>query len=139
MFRPAVFVVHVVGVLPDIDGQRRNPAVGDRRVGVRTGLDPQPASVGDEPRPSTAELPRRGVDQGALGSFEPAQIPFDRQGDAVGWTRLLGRQAPRCGAPAPLRVRAAAEVQGAWEVLVRLSPRDRRAVGAASCQFVSRL
>jgi hypothetical protein len=57
VLRARVAVVDVVGVLPDVDGQQRGLALGDRGAGVG-GVDDLDAAVGglDQPGPAGAEV-----------------------------------------------------------------------------------
>ncbi len=58
---PAVLVIEIVGVLPDVKGEERFLAVNDGGVGV-CGLDDlQRSSLEDKPRPAASELGHSGV------------------------------------------------------------------------------
>src|SRR5262245_19587913 len=56
---PAVLVLQVVGVLPDVDAEDRLLAFHQRAVLVRGALDGQLAAAFDHPRPAAAEASGR--------------------------------------------------------------------------------
>src|SRR6266851_7044211 len=56
---PAVLEVEIVGVLPDVAGEERGLALGQRVDRVRRAADRQLAAAGDEPGPAAAELADR--------------------------------------------------------------------------------
>src|SRR5437016_8412147 len=59
--RPAILVLQVVGVLPDVDAEDRVLAVHQRTVLVRGALDGELVAAADHPRPAAAEPARRGL------------------------------------------------------------------------------
>src|SRR5205807_8226195 len=75
---PAVVVLQVVGVLPDVDAEQRRLAVADRVVLVGAGDHRQTRAVVDEPGPAGAELVDAGVIELALEVIEGPERGVDR-------------------------------------------------------------
>src|SRR3954462_13019839 len=59
VIRPAVLILEVVGVLPDVESQDRLLAFHERVVLVRRARDRKLAAVRDEPGPARSEARRR--------------------------------------------------------------------------------
>src|SRR5271163_2574891 len=80
-----ILVVEIVGVLPDIAGQERRLATGDRVDRVR-GLDHfELAGIENQPGPAAAELRGRGFFERGSEFIEAAEIVLDRFFDTVLW------------------------------------------------------
>src|SRR3972149_4270567 len=67
---PAVLVVEVVGVLPDVDAEDRRLALGERAVLVRRRHDGEAGAAPDEPAPAAAEAGDPGLAQLLLEGVE---------------------------------------------------------------------
>src|SRR5688572_4657327 len=76
-----VLVVEVIGVLPDIEREQRDLAVGDRRVRVAGGRDGELAAILHQPRPAAAELPGRRRRERRGKGVIAAKITIDAGGD----------------------------------------------------------
>jgi hypothetical protein len=61
--QPAVLIVEIVSMLPDIDGEQWPLAGGQRSFGIRRGDDAQLPVIEHQPRPAAAELVARGTDE----------------------------------------------------------------------------
>src|SRR5687768_8464337 len=71
--RTTVLVLQVVGVLPDVEAQKRFLAFHQRTVLVRGALDHQLAAGIDQPRPAAAEARRRRLGKLLLEGVEAAE------------------------------------------------------------------
>src|SRR5262245_28007154 len=54
--RAPVLIIEVIGVLPDVDGEKRRQPMDERRVGIRGLHHLESALIEHEPDPATAEL-----------------------------------------------------------------------------------
>src|SRR4029453_8440629 len=79
---PAVLIVEVVGMLPDVQGEQRGRARGKKVLAVGRRHNLQLALFGDEPRPAAAELPHRRLGEclpecvvASEGAFDPLGVP----------------------------------------------------------------
>src|SRR6185436_1607052 len=78
---PAILILEVVRVLPDVDAEDGLLAVHHRVVLVRRALDDELAAVVDHPRPPAAEPSDRGRLQLLLQLVEAAERAVDRVGN----------------------------------------------------------
>src|SRR5690242_17584807 len=76
-----VLVIEVVGMLPDVDSQHRDLAMGDRRICVVGGSDGELAAVQYKPGPAAAELPHGGSREFLGEGVIATQIAFDARRD----------------------------------------------------------
>src|SRR5688572_11408509 len=76
-----VLVVEVVGVLPHVEREQRDLAVGDRGVGVAGGRDGELAAILHQPSPAAAELAGGGSRERRGKGFITAKIAIDAGGD----------------------------------------------------------
>src|SRR3989442_9664878 len=75
--RAPVLVLQVVGVLPDVNPEDRRELVHVRAVLVGKALDRELAlAVGDQPRPTAAELAHRGPLSPLLDRLGPSERAF---------------------------------------------------------------
>jgi hypothetical protein len=84
VFRPRIAEVDVIGMLPDVDGEQRLEAAGDRRIGV-AGLDHrQLAVVQHQPGPAGAELCGRRILEGGQELVVAAEVACQLARDGAG-------------------------------------------------------
>src|SRR5690606_21320860 len=81
--RPAILVVEIIRMLPDVDGQQALTPVRHRRIGVRGRLDRELAAVEREPRPAAAELTGRGLHELLLELLHAAERLVDLVGERL--------------------------------------------------------
>src|ERR1035438_9731939 len=79
-----VLVLEVVGVLPDVIAGDGVVALGQGRILVGGGDDPELAADKDDPSPAGAELLGGGLIEGLLEGFEVAEVGGDLVGDGTG-------------------------------------------------------
>src|SRR5579883_115244 len=90
IFRTAVLVFQVIGVLPDIVAEDGVVSLRERGILVGGGDDLQLAAVPNEPAPSGAELLCRGFVELLLKGLEIAEVLLDLLADfAGGFTSAL--------------------------------------------------
>jgi hypothetical protein len=95
VLRAGVAVVDVVGVLPDVDGEQRGLAFGERGAGVG-GVQQVDTAVGvlDQPGPAGAEVGSGGLAEGLLELVEGAELGVDGVGQgAAGLAAAVRAQA----------------------------------------------
>src|SRR5207248_6213745 len=88
---PAVLVIEIVSVLPDIAGQERRLAERDRIDAVQGMSDLELAFVGDEPGPAAAELIDGGGFEFLLELVHVAEIALERFREIAGRHRAAVR------------------------------------------------
>src|SRR5712691_4808236 len=81
--RAAVLEVEIVGVLPDVAGEERGLAFGERVDRVGGPGDRELAAAGDQPGPAAAELADRRRLEIVLELGEAAKIAVDRLGEVA--------------------------------------------------------
>src|SRR5206468_1122140 len=81
---PAVLVLEVVRVLPDVDAEERRLPIGDRTVLVRRRHDGQAGAVPDEPGPAAAEALDPSVVHLLLKRLEASENGGDRFSERAG-------------------------------------------------------
>src|SRR5271169_1218092 len=79
--RATVLEVEIIRVFPNVAGQERRLAFGERIDRVWCGGDLELPTVGDKPCPATAELTDRRRLELLLKFFEAAAVTVDRLGD----------------------------------------------------------
>src|SRR5690606_26001298 len=82
--RTAVLIVEIVRMLPNVHGEERGRAVGERAGRVRGLGDLQLAAVEDEPGPAAAELRRAGILELLNELVERAEVGVDLVGNRAG-------------------------------------------------------
>src|SRR5579862_8896262 len=113
---PAVLVLQVVRVLPDIDAEDDVLAVHQRTVLVRRALDGQFVAAADDPRPAASEASGRGLLQFFLQLVEAAERGIDGVGDCAG-RRAAGLRSHDLPEHRMIRVSAAVVAHGGPDVL----------------------
>src|SRR5260370_41393912 len=78
--RPAVLVVEIIGVLPNVTGQERGLTFGQWIDRIRCRSDLELAAFCDEPAPTAAELADRGGFELLLELVGPAAVAVHRRG-----------------------------------------------------------
>src|SRR4029077_6691526 len=78
VFGPAVLVLQVVGVLPDVEAEDRGVAADEGRVLVRQAVEHEPLVDADQPRPAAAEVVQGHGVELALELLEGAEGVLDR-------------------------------------------------------------
>src|SRR5712691_8399502 len=76
--RPAVLVIEIIGVLPDVAGEQRRLAFGQRVDRVRRRCNLELAAFGNEPAPAAAELTDGRCLELLLELVETAAVAVDR-------------------------------------------------------------
>jgi hypothetical protein len=120
---PPVLIVEVIGVLPHVDGEQRDLAVDDRRVGIAGRADLELVVGEAKPGPAAAELADRRCLEGGGEGGEAAQILLDPISDSPARRATLGQH----GMPEKIMVPGLGRIveQGRLVLLAGGSPDDR--------------
>src|SRR5690606_30663083 len=89
---PAILVVEIIGMLPNVARQEALPAVRHRRIRVRRRLDRELAAVEREPCPPAAELRRCRLDELLLELSHAAESLVDLLGEGLARLRAARRE-----------------------------------------------